>query len=93
LRQIGSGLKPSRRWIWASIRKDDALDSGGENPLNPRRNHYFPAYQPRKKKRKLQRKKAPVIDLKPEIDYEEFSKVRFTCGENSGGRGCFPKIQ
>ena len=75
LRQIGVD-KPSALDL-ASIRKDDALTAG--NPLT-RGESLFPRIS-QEKESETSEKKAPVIDLKPEIDYEEFSKVDLRVGK------------
>jgi methionyl-tRNA synthetase len=75
LRQIGVD-KPSALDL-ASIRKDDALTAG--NPLT-RGESLFPRIS-QEKESETSEKKATVIDLKPEIDYEEFSKVDLRVGK------------
>jgi methionyl-tRNA synthetase len=75
LRQIGVD-KPSALDL-ASIRKDDALTAG--NPLT-RGESLFPRIS-QEKEGETSEKRAPVIDLKPEIDYEEFSKVDLRVGK------------
>jgi methionyl-tRNA synthetase len=75
LRQIGVD-KPSALDL-ASIRKDDALTTG--NPLT-RGESLFPRIS-QEKEGETSEKRAPVIDLKPEIDYEEFSKVDLRVGK------------
>jgi methionyl-tRNA synthetase len=75
LRQIGVD-KPSALDL-ASIRKDDALTAG--NPLT-RGESLFPRIS-QEKESETSEKKAPVIDLKMEIDYEEFSKVDLRVGK------------
>jgi methionyl-tRNA synthetase len=61
----------------ASIRNDDALTAG--SPLT-RGESLFPRIS-QEKDNQIPEKKAPVIDLKPEIDYEEFAKVDLRVGK------------
>ena len=75
LRQIG--VDESSALDLAGIRKDDALTAG--NPLT-RGESLFPRIS-QEKESETSEKKAPVIDLKPEIDYEEFSKVDLRVGK------------
>lgn len=69
LRQIG--VDESQRLDLTCIRKDDALIAG--SPLT-RGESLFPRIN-QEKNSHASEKKAPAIDLKPEIDYEEFAKV------------------
>jgi len=69
LKQIG--VKDFSALDLAGIRKDDALTAG--SPLI-RDESLFPRVS-QEKESATSVKKAPVIDLKPEIDYEEFAKV------------------
>jgi methionyl-tRNA synthetase len=61
----------------ASIGKEDALTAG--NPLT-RGESLFPRIS-QEKDSQASEKKAPVIDLKPEIGYEEFAKVDLRVGK------------
>jgi methionyl-tRNA synthetase len=69
LRQIG--VDESQLLDLASIKKDDTLNTG--SPLT-RSESLFPRIN-QEKNSHASEKKAPAIDLKPEIDYEEFAKV------------------
>ena len=69
LRQIG--VDESQRLDLTCIRQDDALIAG--SPLT-RGESLFPRIN-QEKNSHASEKKAPTIDLKPEIDYEEFAKV------------------
>jgi len=75
LRQIG--VDESSALDLASIRKDDALTAG--SPLT-RGESLFPRIN-QEKESETSEKKVPVIDLKPEIDYEEFTKVDLRVGK------------
>ena len=75
LRQIG--VDESSALDLAGIRKDDALNTG--SPLT-RGESLFPRIS-QEKESETSEKKAPVIDLKPEIDYEEFTKVDLRVGK------------
>jgi len=69
LRQIGA--EESQDFNLISIKKDDALKAG--SPL-VRGESLFPRIV-QEKENHVQEKKTSMIDLKPEIDYEEFAKV------------------
>jgi methionyl-tRNA synthetase len=75
LRQIG--VDESSALDLASIRKNDALTA--DSPLT-RGESLFPRIS-QEKESDSSEKKAPVIDLKPEIDYEEFAKVDLRVGK------------
>ena len=75
LRQIG--VDESSALDLASIRKDDALMAGS---TLTRGESLFPRIS-QEKESDTSEKKAPVIDLKPEIDYEEFTKVDLRVGK------------
>jgi methionyl-tRNA synthetase len=75
LRQIG--VDESSALDLASIRKDDVLTAG--SPLT-RGESLFPRIN-QEKESETSEKKVPVIDLKPEIDYEEFTKVDLRVGK------------
>jgi methionyl-tRNA synthetase len=75
LRQIG--VDESGTLDLASIRNDDALTAG--SPLT-RGESLFPRIS-QEKDNQTPEKKAPAIDLKPEIDYEEFAKVDLRVGK------------
>jgi methionyl-tRNA synthetase len=75
LRQIG--VDESSTLDLASIRNDDALTAG--SPLT-RGESLFPRIS-QEKDNQTPEKKAPAIDLKPEIDYEEFAKVDLRVGK------------
>ena len=75
LRQIG--VDESSALDLAGIRKDDALNTS--SPLT-RGESLFPRIS-QEKESETSEKKAPVIDLKPEIDYEEFTKVDLRVGK------------
>ena len=68
LRQIGVD---ESNLDMASIKKDDILKAG--SPLT-RGESLFPRIV-QEKENQTQEKKSSMIDLKPEIDYEEFAKV------------------
>ena len=75
LRQIG--VNESQKMDLSVIRKDDALTAG--SPLI-RGESLFPRIS-QEKDNQTPEKKAPAIDLKPEIDYEEFAKVDLRVGK------------
>ncbi|MCX5850168.1 MAG: methionine--tRNA ligase [Deltaproteobacteria bacterium] len=75
LRQIG--VKESQKMNLSVIRKDDTLTAG--SPLT-RGESLFPRISQEKESQTLEKTK-PVIDLKPEIDYEEFAKVDLRVGK------------
>jgi methionyl-tRNA synthetase len=75
LRQIG--VDESSALDLANIRKDDALIAG--SPLT-RGESLFPRVS-QEKESETSEKKSPVTDLKPEIDYEEFTKVDLRVGK------------
>ena len=75
LRQIG--VDESNTLDLASIRKDDALTAGS---LLIRGESLFPRIS-QEKEGETSEKKARVIDLKPEIDYDEFAKVDLRVGK------------
>jgi methionyl-tRNA synthetase len=75
LRQIG--VNESNTLDLASIHKGNALTAG--SPLT-RGESLFPRIN-QEKESETSEKKTPVIDLKPEIDYEEFSKVDLRVGK------------
>jgi len=75
LRQIG--VAKSSALDLANIRKDDALTAG--SPLT-RGESLFPRIN-QEKESETSEKKSPVTDLKPEIDYEEFTKVDLRVGK------------
>jgi methionyl-tRNA synthetase len=75
LRQIG--VDESQKMDLSVIRKDDALTAG--SPLT-RGESLFPRIN-QEKESETSEKKVPVIDLKPEIDYEEFTKVDLRVGK------------
>jgi methionyl-tRNA synthetase len=75
LRQIG--VDESQKMDLSVIRKDDVLTTG--SPLT-RGESLFPRIN-QEKESETSEKKVPVIDLKPEIDYEEFTKVDLRVGK------------
>jgi methionyl-tRNA synthetase len=75
LRQIG--MNESQKPDLSVIHKDDALAAG--SPLT-RCESLFPRIVQEKASQSSE-KKTPVIDLKPEIDYEEFAKVDLRVGK------------
>jgi methionyl-tRNA synthetase len=75
LRQIG--VDESQRLDLTSIRKDDALTAG--SPLT-RGESLFPRIS-QEKDSQISEKKVTLIDLNPEIDYEEFAKVDLRVGK------------
>ena len=75
LRQIG--VDESQKMDLSVIRKDDVLTTG--SPLT-RGESLFPRIN-QEKESETSEKKIPVIDLKPEIDYEEFTKVDLRVGK------------
>jgi methionyl-tRNA synthetase len=75
LRQIG--VDKSEKLDLASIHKEDALTAG--SPLI-RGESLFPRISQEKDGHPSE-KKIPAIDLKPEIDYEEFAKVDLRVGK------------
>jgi methionyl-tRNA synthetase len=75
LRQIG--VDKSSALDLASIGKEDALTAG--NPLT-RGESLFPRIS-QEKESETSEKKVPAIDLKPEVDYEEFAKVDLRVGK------------
>jgi methionyl-tRNA synthetase len=75
LRQIGA--YETENLNLASIRKDYPLKAG--NPLT-RSESLFPRIV-QEKENNVPEKKASTIDLKPEIDYEEFAKVDLRVGK------------
>jgi methionyl-tRNA synthetase len=74
-RQIG--VDESQKMDLSVIRKDNALTTG--SPLT-RGESLFPRIG-QGKDNQTPEKKAPAIDLKPEIDYEEFAKVDLRVGK------------
>jgi methionyl-tRNA synthetase len=75
LRQIG--VDESQKMDLSVIRKDNSLTTG--SPLT-RGESLFPRIG-QGKDNQTPEKKAPAIDLKPEIDYEEFAKVDLRVGK------------
>jgi methionyl-tRNA synthetase C-terminal region/beta chain len=75
LRQIG--VNESQKMDLSVIRKDDALIAGS---LLTRGESLFPRIS-QEKDSETSEKKIPAIDLKPEIDYEEFAKVDLRVGK------------
>jgi methionyl-tRNA synthetase len=72
-----TGVKEPHKLDLASILKDDALTAG--NPLI-RGESLFPRIN-QEKEAPAAEKKAALADLKPEIDYEEFTKVDLRAGK------------
>jgi methionyl-tRNA synthetase len=72
-----TGVKEPQKLDLASILKDDALTAG--NPLI-RGESLFPRIN-QEKEAPAAEKKAALADLKPEIDYEEFTKVDLRAGK------------
>ena len=70
-------MDESQKMDLSVIRKDDVLTTG--SPLT-RGESLFPRIN-QEKESETSEKKVPVIDLKPEIDYEEFTKVDLRVGK------------
>jgi methionyl-tRNA synthetase len=72
-----TGVNESQKMNLSVIRKDDALIAGS---LLTRSESLFPRIS-QEKDNQTPEKKIPAIDLKPEIDYEEFVKVDLRVGK------------
>ncbi len=76
LRQIGADQ--SERLDMASINKEDALNAGSSLI---RGESLFPRVNQKKDSSQTSVEKVPAINLKPDIDYEEFAKIDLRAGE------------